>query len=140
MFDSWKKITGILAAERGREKSDQEQFRREYLSDVPKPSDGFKRAYQAWMAFFDRKEEFDQKHCQKRTPSGIAIPVGLDEMRLTNQNARLLRQELLEPLKALKIPQDVENSARDLALREHESKWMKKYQQENGRVPSKTKS
>lgn len=135
MFDSWKKITGKEDVE----KTEPARFSREYMGEFSRPCGAFKKAYQAWMTFFDRKEEFDQKHCQARTPQGIAIPIGLDEMRLSNQNARLLRQELLEPLKALKIPRDIENSARLLALREHETKWLKKYQQDGGRAPLKTK-
>jgi hypothetical protein len=90
------------------------------------PSEDFKRAYRAWLSYYDQLEEFQQKVCKTRSRDGIAIPVGIEEMRLSNQKARLLRQELFEPLKLLNIPTDVECEARSLALREHERKWTKK--------------
>lgn len=103
-----------------------ENVRHGHLGAPLKPSEMFRRAYQAWLSYFDQKESFDQKICRLRDAGGIAIPQTLDEMRQSNQKARLLRQELIEPLRALKIPTETENAARSLALREHERKWKKR--------------
>ncbi len=105
-----------------------ETFAREYLGEImDNRSDAqFRRAYRAWLSYFDRCEKFDQKTCRARNSIGLAVPQGTDEMGLCNQNARLLKQELLEPLKAFKIPRETEDSAKDLAWREHERKWQKK--------------
>lgn len=102
-----------------------ENYGQGYFGVKPGPNEMFRRAYQAWLSYYDQKEAFDQKICRLRDARGIAIPQTVDEMRQSNQKARLLRQELIEPLRALKIPTETENAARNLALREHDRKWMK---------------
>jgi hypothetical protein len=103
-----------------------EKFAHEYLGRFISRDESYKRAYKAWLNFYDQLEEFQQKVCRGRNERGIAIPQGLEEMRLSNQKSRLLRQELVELLRVLNIPRETENSARQLALREHELKWTRR--------------
>lgn len=91
------------------------------LSNRPDPN--FKKAFQAWLSYYDQLEEYEQKICQARTPDGIALPRAGEELRLSAQKSRLLREELFQPLKALQIPAQIEEAARELALKEHRKKW-----------------
>lgn len=100
-----------------------ENFAHQFLCGISRPDPLFKKAYQAWLSYYDQLEEYEQKICQARTPEGVALPRAGDELRLCAQKGRLLRQELIQPLIELNIPAHTESSARDLALREHHRKW-----------------
>lgn len=122
MFDSyWKR-----AKDERRDAGEFEKFTREYFGRWISRDELFTKAYRAWLSYYDQLEENDQKICRARDPQGLALPMCGDEVRRRNQKARLLRQELLQPLIALQIPQETERAARDLALREHKRKWRKK--------------
>lgn len=122
MFDSYLKGLKELR----QEEDAYEKSVREYLSAMRSPDDLFVKAYRAWLSYFDQLEAFEQKICRARDANGVALRACGEEVRACNQKARLLRQELFEPLRALNIPHETENSARDLALREHQRKWKKR--------------
>lgn len=124
MFDNSGKKDGKDS--KGASSVKSEKFACEYLSVRIDPNPLFKKAYQAWLSYYDQLEEFEQKTCQARTPEGIALPRAGEELRLCAQKSRLLRQELFQPLKALEIPTHIEESARELALKEHYQKWRKR--------------
>lgn len=94
------------------------EFARLYLGEFPAREEAFKRAYEAWLAYYTATEEYDKKRCH-RWIDGVARPTTVEEGRDCTANAFAQYRRYLTPI-GKETPPEVWRQAQTDALQYHE--------------------